>query len=458
MLGHHRGDLRENVISNAHKGCGPLDLSGMTAVSRNDGVNLFRPLLPIEKTHILDYSHTFGVPYFKDTTPHWSTRGKLRNRLLPLLEEIYGEGSLNNLSSLAEESDDAKALIHQSVMGPFMEQVNRYPMGISFETSQWKDFGSFFWKFVLQQVLHSAGLGMFSEKSVESFLNRVRPTKIKEGWLQCRKDYAVFLQKNGCVFVFYPSSFPFGNGQKKDQHNKNSAFLGYGSERSMEVGLWTITSEIFKAASEQEANSLLQTKALKNMEELMAGDVQYFMKVPIVREASFPCPLVRVKGFTKPTRPAAWKGFDLKVESTLPLLAVDESALDREMLSSPEQYEKTWALVLVKVQLSLELHKSEGGGTGAKGVGTPQDGTKSDVSDNNGANGSKGANGGNGNQLALSDNHSIQSYEVLLGGSPKQNDHNGNSSNASTPDKMEGLVLGLLVGDMGRTPETNFKF
>lgn len=43
------GDLRENVISNVHKGCGPLDLSGMTAVSKNDGVNLFRPLLPLEK-------------------------------------------------------------------------------------------------------------------------------------------------------------------------------------------------------------------------------------------------------------------------------------------------------------------------------------------------------------------------------------------------------------------------
>mmetsp|Transcript_11678 Transcript_11678/g.21069 ORF Transcript_11678/g.21069 Transcript_11678/m.21069 type:complete len:178 (-) Transcript_11678:100-633(-) len=177
------------------------------------------------------------------------------------------------------------------------------------------------------------------------------------------------------------------------------------------------------------------------------------MKVPIIREASLPCPLVRVKGFTKPTRPAAWKGFDLKVESTLPLLAVDQSELDREMLSSPEQYEKTWALV--KVQLLLKSRKSEGGGTGAKCVGTPQDGTQSDVRDNNGANGNKGANGSNGNQLALSDNHSIHSYEVLLGGSPKRN---GNTSHASTPDKMEGLVLGLLVGDMGSTPEKNFKF
>lgn len=65
MLGHHRGDLRENVLSNAHKGSGPLDLSGMTAVSQNDGVTLFRPLLPLEKSSIFDYAHTFGVPYFK---------------------------------------------------------------------------------------------------------------------------------------------------------------------------------------------------------------------------------------------------------------------------------------------------------------------------------------------------------------------------------------------------------
>ena len=67
MLGHHRGDLRENVLSNAHKGCGPLDLSGMTAVSRNDGVLIYRPLLALEKSCIFDYAHKFGVPYFKGT-------------------------------------------------------------------------------------------------------------------------------------------------------------------------------------------------------------------------------------------------------------------------------------------------------------------------------------------------------------------------------------------------------
>lgn len=34
----------------------------------------------------------YGVPYFKDSTPSWSTRGKLRTQLMPLLLDMYGEG------------------------------------------------------------------------------------------------------------------------------------------------------------------------------------------------------------------------------------------------------------------------------------------------------------------------------------------------------------------------------
>lgn len=216
MLGHHRGDLRENVLSNAHKGCGPLDLSGMTAVSKNDGVIIYRPLLPLEKSFILDYAHKFGIPYFKDTTPYWSTRGKLRNKLLPLLEEIYGDGSMNNLSNLAVESDECRALLQKSTIGPFMDSIVRTPMGIVMDTARWKDQPVFFWKFVLREALHSASLGMFSDKSVVSFLDRVRAKHVKDAWLQCRKDYGVYLQEDGKVFVLYPSSFPWNN---KDAYN-----------------------------------------------------------------------------------------------------------------------------------------------------------------------------------------------------------------------------------------------
>ena len=181
MLGHHRGDVVENVISNSNKGSGPLDLSGMTSVSKNDGVTIYRPLLPLEKTDVYDYSHKYGVPYFKDTTPHWSTRGKLRNKLIPLLMEVYGDGCLSNLACLAEESDEARELFTETSLKPFMEKVERFPLGIIFDTTSFANQGIYFWKLALKDLLHSAGLGMFSEKSVQSFLKRILPKKITSG-------------------------------------------------------------------------------------------------------------------------------------------------------------------------------------------------------------------------------------------------------------------------------------
>lgn len=351
MLGHHRGDLRENVISNAHKGCGPLDLSGMTAVSVNDGVNLFRPLLPLEKTDIYDYAHVYGVPYFKDTTPHWSTRGKLRNRLLPLLEEIYGEGSMNNLSCLAEESDDARKLMEESVIQPFLKKVHHYPMGISFETTQWKDLGLFFWKFVLRQVLHSIGRGMFSDKSTETFVERIRQKKLKEGWLQCRKDYAVYLQRNGRVLILQPNSFPF---HKRDKYKKKTEPVLYGPENTVRIGPWQVSAEILSDVTETESTKLIQTKALKDMDDLMKGSITYYIAAPVNDGESLPNPLVHFEeGFSKPSRPAAWKGFELKVESTLPLLGIDQSKLDNNSLSfAAEDYGHTWTVVKVNLDLA----------------------------------------------------------------------------------------------------------
>ena len=63
----------------------------------------------------------YGVPYFLDTTPSWSTRGKLRTQLVPLLLEMYGEGCLRNLTTLARASDELHDTMHESVYSPFLK-------------------------------------------------------------------------------------------------------------------------------------------------------------------------------------------------------------------------------------------------------------------------------------------------------------------------------------------------
>jgi len=133
-----------------------------------------------------------------------------------LLQDIYGEGSMTNLSFLASESDAARELLVETTMQPFFNSVKKFgPMGIVFESNPWKTQSYFFWKFVMKDLLHSVGRGMFSDKSAMSFLERIQMDSVRAGWLQCRKDYAVFLASNGRVFVFHPESFPWA---KKDQY------------------------------------------------------------------------------------------------------------------------------------------------------------------------------------------------------------------------------------------------
>lgn len=317
LLGHHRGDLRENVLSNAHKGSGPLDLSGMTSVSWNDGVQLLRPLLPLEKVAIYDYAHTYGIPYFKDTTPHWSTRGKLRRKLLPLVQEVYGDGCLNNLSQLAVESDSLRELFSTTIVNPFLQGLVKDRMGICFQTRPWKHFGVSFWKFVLKEALHSVGLGMWSDKSVITFYQRVcELTSTRSGWLQCRKDQGVYFDCAGRVFVFYPDSFPW---PKSAAYKLPSSPVGVGE--TVSVGPWSVSYTMHGPVSE-DFQHLLNTKAVTSMDDFLKGIVTYYMKSPIriFEDGSLQVQPLVFGCFSKEDRPMAWKNVDKKVEERLPLL------------------------------------------------------------------------------------------------------------------------------------------
>ena len=110
LLGHHVGDVGENCVSNVFKGCGVFDLSGMRDRDTLHGVTVARPLLDLAKDDVYEVSRRCGVPYFKDSTPHWSTRGRLRTEVLPLLRDVYGAGSVGHVEKLARESDALREL------------------------------------------------------------------------------------------------------------------------------------------------------------------------------------------------------------------------------------------------------------------------------------------------------------------------------------------------------------
>jgi len=212
MLGHHRGDVEENVLSNALKGAGVLSLSGMEESSVLYKINIWRPYLPIEKKDIYDFAHTYGVPYFKDTTPLWSTRGKIRTRLLPLIRDIYGDGAGSNLAILAEESREFAQMFDDTILKPAFQRIESSALGLALpilgndNAGDLRNYGFLFWRALLRHMLHSMGIGALREASIRELLQRFRRTSdLNENkWLELRKDLLSYLG-NGRLYLLNPS-------------------------------------------------------------------------------------------------------------------------------------------------------------------------------------------------------------------------------------------------------------
>ena len=83
------------------------------------------------------HAHAYGVPYFKDSTPEWSTRGKLRNQVQPLLGDVYGEGYASHLTVLARESAECTELLEAALLGPLLLSLHESPLAVWLDTAAW---------------------------------------------------------------------------------------------------------------------------------------------------------------------------------------------------------------------------------------------------------------------------------------------------------------------------------
>lgn len=143
-----------------------------------NGVNIWRPLLQFDKATIFDFAHRYGIPYFKDTTPHWSTRGHLRNKLLPLLSSMYGEGFLRHLSHLAAQSEQLSVLTHSTLFEPFWASVEYNALGAIVDCNAVRTRPLFFWKESLKHIAHQMGVGTHGKSFEVCRSNRSLDTEV----------------------------------------------------------------------------------------------------------------------------------------------------------------------------------------------------------------------------------------------------------------------------------------
>lgn len=83
ILGHNQDDCVENIFTNLINKTKYNNLFGMEIKSQEKNVSTLRPILHISKHDIFDCAHKYFIPYVYDSTCKWSSRSKMREKLIP---------------------------------------------------------------------------------------------------------------------------------------------------------------------------------------------------------------------------------------------------------------------------------------------------------------------------------------------------------------------------------------
>jgi tRNA(Ile)-lysidine synthetase-like protein len=188
LLGHHRDDLRENILNNFMLGRKLTDLEVMKKVVRKRDLTFGRPLLDYDKNEIYKISHRYDIPYFLDTTPDWSKRGLMRRKLLPLLREMYGDNFDNKLDYNGLQSN----MLNNMMLGlidPFLNDLSITEMEdsiiFSWDNEKYVEKNVFVWGERISRIMHRYGKRMIKRNSLELLINK----KYKNYNMICKDVY-----------------------------------------------------------------------------------------------------------------------------------------------------------------------------------------------------------------------------------------------------------------------------
>lgn len=183
LLAHHKDDIVENIFANVCRGRNLLDLAVIKKDSVIHNIHFGRPMNDFYKDTIYEFAHMYQVPYFKDTTPTWSVRGKYRNVIYPKIEDAFTPHVKENLIGLRNQSNEWNELVEMAIIAPFMNSVEIEDRGINtintistvtFHIDKVIDYPACFWNVVFMKLFNQFGRKCPSKKSIQSFMTSMK--------------------------------------------------------------------------------------------------------------------------------------------------------------------------------------------------------------------------------------------------------------------------------------------
>ncbi len=106
VLGHQADDLVETTLKRVLEGASLDKLHGLRPVHTLDGMKVWRPLLSCTRADIERYCLRKRLPVLTDPSNHDERflRARMRRKLIPQIEQVFGKGIRRPLTLLAQRS------------------------------------------------------------------------------------------------------------------------------------------------------------------------------------------------------------------------------------------------------------------------------------------------------------------------------------------------------------------
>ena len=131
ILGHNKDDCFENIITNIASKSKYENLYGMDPITRithkDEYINFLRPMLGINKDQIYEFAHKYNIPYLFDSTPKWSSRGKIRDIVRPCLHNFNSNlvNGIFGIQQVLKESLEMMDLLIETWTEKILENIDK---------------------------------------------------------------------------------------------------------------------------------------------------------------------------------------------------------------------------------------------------------------------------------------------------------------------------------------------
>ena len=206
LLGHNKDDCFENIITNITNRNNYDNLCGMEILKKIDEINFWRPMLNVEKKDIINFAHINNIPYLCDSTPEWSVRGKIRDKLRHILKNLNnnkldGENidNINAFFTLSEHITESNHIINDVIIKNLLSNI----VTETNDNSEYKNYAAIYDTKTLENLKYKSIMKIFLNKLNINISNKclndiiIYISKKRDGYFVINKYYKMKLRKEG---------------------------------------------------------------------------------------------------------------------------------------------------------------------------------------------------------------------------------------------------------------------